>query len=398
MSIAPDLPAETDVVVVGGGVIGASIAYFLTTETDREVTIVEKDAIGAGSTGDSSAIIRHHYGAKEIYTRMARWSHRFYRQFEAEVGEPIAYEESRRVTFAEEGTDTADYAESGRAILDDLDIPVSRYEDPELAEEFPMFSLEEFDFAVSDDTAAYSDGTDVASGFARAVEDGDGTVVTGVSVEGFETDGDDLVGVDTDDGTVACDDVVIAAGPWTPRLTDKLGVDVPVAPSRERVIILDPSEEYVSEYAPEVVPTAGLPGGYYVRSEFGEGVLIATHHSGERCDPDHYENTPDEETLLELHGTLSEYIPELEDAGVQGRYSGVYANTPDHDFIIDQCGPAGCYVACGFSGHGFKQAPAVGKLVTDLIEAGTSDIADLDYFSLSRFEADERGHGGEIRF
>lgn len=397
MSVAPDLPPETDTVVVGGGVIGTSIAYFLTTETDREVTLVEKDAIGAGSTGDSSAIIRHHYGEKEVYTRMALWSHRFYREFEETVGEPIAYAESRRVTFAAEGTDTADYAEDGREILEELDVPVSRYEDEELADEFPMFSLDEFDFAVSDDTAAYSDGTDVASGFARAVQDRGGTVVTGVAVEGFETDGESVVAVETDDGTVACDEVVVAAGPWTPRLTDELGVDVPVAPSREQVVVLDPSDEYYEQY-PEVVPTAGLPGGSYVRSEFGEGVLVATHHSGERCDPDHYENTPDEETLLELHGTLSEYIPDLGDAGVQGRYSGVYANSPDHDFILDSCGPEGCYVACGFSGHGFKQAPAVGRLVTDLVVDGESELADLSFFSLDRFEEGEGGHGGEIQF
>lgn len=397
MGIAPDLPDETDVVVVGGGVIGTSIAYFLTTETDREVTVVEKESIGAGSTGDSSAIIRHHYGEKEIYTRMAEWSHQFYRRFEEEVDEPIAYAESRRVTFAAEGTDTADYAESGREILDDLDIPVSRYEEPAMSEEFPMFALGEFDFAVSDDTAAYSDGTDVASGFARAVQDRGGTVVTGVAVEGFEVEDGEVVGVDTDDGTVACDEVVVAAGPWTPRLMERLGVDVPVTPSRERVLLLDPSDEYHDEY-PELTPTAGLPGGYYVRSEFGNGVLIATHHSGEACDPDHYENQPDEDTLLELHDTLTEYIPDLEDAGVQGRYSGVYSNTPDHDFILDDCGPDGCYVACGFSGHGFKQAPAVGRLVSDLVVDGESDLVDLEYFSLSRFEDDGPGHGGEIKF
>lgn len=397
MSIAPELPSETDVVVVGGGVIGTSIAYFLSTETDREVTLVEKDSIGAGSTGDSSAIIRHHYGAKAVYTRMARWSHEFYRRFEEEVGEPIAYAESRRVTFAKEGTDTADYAESGREILSDLEIPVSRYEESEMATEFPMFALDAFDFAVSDDTAAYSDGTDVASGFARAVQAGSGTVVTGVAVEGFETEDGEVIGVDTDDGVVECDEVVIAAGPWTPRLTELVGVEVPITPSRERVLILDPTTEYHKQYS-EPPPIAGLPGGYYVRSEFGDGVLIATHHSGEQCDPDRYQNIPDEETLLELHGTLSEYIPDLADAGVQGRYSGVYSNTPDHDFVIDHCGPDDCYVACGFSGHGFKQAPAVGKLVTDLVVKGESEIADLEHFSLERFEDNNDGHGGEIQF
>ncbi|WP_256335658.1 NAD(P)/FAD-dependent oxidoreductase [Halopenitus persicus] len=397
MSTTPELPTETDVVVIGGGVIGTSIAYFLTTEADREVTLLEKDAIGAGSTGDSSAIIRRHYGEKERYTRLADWSYRFYSRFEEEVGEPIAFERNRRVTFAAEGTETADYAENGREILERLDRPVSRYEGAAMEREFPMFDLEEFDFAVSDDDAAYSDGTDVASGFARAVQDAGGTVVTGVAVEGFDVEDDTVTAVETTDGSVECETAVLAAGPWTPRLAAELDVDVPITPSRERVILLDPSEEYLERH-PDVLPTAGLPGGYYARSEFGGGALIATHHSGETCDPDDYRNTPDQETLLELHATLSEYVPGLEDAGVQGRYSGVYSNTPDHDFILDECGPAGCYLACGFSGHGFKHAPAIGRLMTDLIEDGRSELTDLEFFSLSRFADDDGGHGGGIEF
>lgn len=397
MSAKPELPAETDVVVVGGGVVGTSIAYFLVTETDRDATLVEKNAIGSGSTGDSSAIIRHHYGEKEIYTRMAVWSHEFYRQFGERVGEPIAYAENPRVTFARDGSEDAAYAESGYDVLSDLDVPVTRYETDELDAQYPMLSLDEFDFAVSDDTAAYSDGTDVAAGFARAAQDLGATVVTGVAVEGFGVENGAITSVETDDGAVACDEVVLAAGPWTPKLADRLDVEIPITPSREKVILLDPSEEFCGKYLDDL-PTAGLPGGYYMRSEFNDGVLIATHHSEETCDPDRYDDRPDEETLLELHDTVLEYVPGLDDAGVQGKYSGVYANTPDHDFVLDQCGPEGCYTACGFSGHGFKQAPAVGRIMTDLITTGESELVDLDYFSLSRFEKSERGHGGGIEY
>ncbi|MCT9098091.1 FAD-binding oxidoreductase [Haloarchaeobius sp. HME9146] len=397
MSAVPELPAETDTVIVGGGVIGTSIAYFLVTETDRDVTLVEKDSIAAGSTGDSSAIIRHHYGEKEHYTRMALWSHEFYRRFEELVGEPIAYEECPRVVFAEEGSDDAAYADAGYDILSRLDVPTERYEGETLEAEFPMLSLDEFDFAVSDLTAAYSDGTDVASGFARAAAEEGATVVTGTEVTDVAIDEGEVTAVKTDDGTAACEELVLAAGPWTPQLAEMLGIDVPVTPSRERVILLDPDEEFHDKY-PESVPIAGLPGGYYIRPEFGDSVLMATHHSGEKVDPDRYQNAPDQSTLLELHETVAEYVPDLDDAGVQGRYSGVYSNSPDHDFILDGCGPDGCYVACGFSGHGFKQAPAVGRVMTDLLDAGESDLVDLDFFSLSRFETSEAGHGGGIAY
>lgn len=397
MSAVPSLPDRTDVVVVGGGVVGASITYFLIEETEKDVTLVEKNAIGSGSTGDSSAIIRHHYGEKEIYTRMAWWSHQFYRQFKDETGEPIAYAENPRVTFAAQGSDDAEYAESGYEILDDMDIPVARYDTEEFDDRFPMLDLSEFDFAVSDETAAYSDGTDVAAGFARSAQERGATVVTDVTVEDFDVEDGAITGVQTDDGTVACDDVVIAAGPWTPKLGEKVGLDVPVTPSREQVVILDPPKNFAERHD-DSVPTAGLPGGYYIRPEFNEGVLIATHHSGEECDPNHYNNKPDQEMLLELHETVAEYVPELDEAGVQGAYSGVYSNTPDHDFILDQAGPAGCYVAAGFSGHGFKQAPAVGRIMADLVAIGETDLVDSDHFSLDRFEESPAGHGGGIEY
>jgi sarcosine oxidase subunit beta len=397
MSIKPNLPNGSDVVIVGGGIIGTSVGYFLTTETDLDVTLVEQDSIAAGSTGDSSAIIRHHYGEREIYTRMAWWSHEFYRQFESEVGEPIAHEENPRVVFAAEESDDAAYATAGQEILETQDIPVRRYDCDEFNDLFPMLNLEKFDFGVSDETAAFSDGTDVATGFARAMTEAGATVVTGTSVEGFSVDDDRITGVHTDDGTVDCDRVVTAAGPWTARLMADLGIDLPLVTEREQVVLLDPPDGFLDDYS-ENVPTAGLPGGYYMRPEFGESVLVATHHSGDEVDPDSYDNQPNEETLLDLYERVADFVPDLRDAGVQGGYSGIYTNTPDHDFIIDECGLDGCYVACGFSGHGFKNAPAVGQLVTDLVTDADSSLVDIDHFSLSRFTENETGHGGGIEY
>ena len=394
MAARPELPEQTGVAVVGGGIMGAATAYFLAADSGREVMLVERDNIAAGSTGDSSAILRHHYGDDEIYTDMAHWSHQFFREFEAETGQPIAHADSPLVRFGEEGTEVGDYAAAGYDVLADRDIPVTWFDGDELEGEYPMYdSLDEFDFAVSDDSAAYSDGTDAANGFARAATDEGATVVTGVGVRCILVEDGDVVGVETDDGRVDCEEIVVAAGPWTPELAADVGVEVPITPTREQVVILDPAGEYVEEY-PDLPPTTSMPGGeWYLRPDFGDNVLVATHYLTEATDPDDYDDTPDEETLLELTDLVTERMPGLADAGIQGQYCGVYSTTPDHDFVLDDPGPAGCYFACGFSGHGFKHGPAVGRIMRDLVVDGNTDLVDADYFALDRFEDDPEGHG-----
>ena len=394
MSTGGEPPDRTDVLVVGGGIVGTATAYFLATGSDREVALVERDRIAAGSTGDSSAILRHHYGPDAIYTRMAKWSHRFYREFEAETGQPLARADSPLVRFAAEGTEGAAYVEAGEEVLREEGLPVSRYRGEELPERYPMYDgLDAFDFAVSDDGAGYSDGTDAAGGFARAASEAGATVVTGVGVESLVAEDGRIVGAETDTGRIDCEAAVVAAGPWTPRLAETVGVDIPITPTREQVVILDPPEAYVERY-PDLTPTTSMPGGeWYLRPDFGEGVLVATHRYSEEVDPDDYEEAPDESTLLELTDLVAESVPGLAEAGVRGRYCGVYSVTPDHDFVIDEAGPEGCYLACGFSGHGFKHGPAVGRIVRDLVVDGGTDLVDASYFSLSRFEEDPEGHG-----
>lgn len=388
------LPAHSDIVIVGGGIMGTSTAYFLSTETDLDVTLLEKDGIGTGSTGDSSAILRHHYGDQEIYSKMAWWSHKFYRQFDEETGEAIAYEKNPLVRFGNEHTSGGTYAKDGYEVLSDLDIPVTRYESDELPGQYPMIAgVDAYDFGISDDEAGYSDGADAANGFDRAARRNGATVITGTGVESITVDDGSVVGVDTEDGEIACETIVVAAGPWTPRLSETVGVDIPITVTREQVLILHPSETYTEEYS-SPVPTTALPGGeWYIRPDFGDGILVATHHTSEEVNPDRYDTTPDEETILELTDKLGKMIPELQDAGIQGQYCGVYSSTPDHDFILDQIGPDGCYFACGFSGHGFKQAPAVGKIMTDLITTGSTSLVDASFFSFDRFAESPDGHG-----
>jgi len=388
-----ELPSNADVVVVGGGVMGTSTAYFLAAETDRDVCLLEKSAIGAGSTGDSSAILRHHYGANETYTRMAVWSHEVYRRFEERVGEPLAHDENPMVRFAADGTPAAEFARGGYDCLSEFDVPVTWVDSEAFDDRYPLLELAAFDFGVSDDTAGYSDGTDAASGFARAARREGASVLTGIEVTEILTNDGSVAGVATDAGKLDCGDIVLAAGPWTGPLAETAGVDVPIRREREQVLLLDPPADVSVDTAE--LPTVSLPGGdWYMRPDFGGGVLIATHHSGGDCDPDTYKDKADESVILRLADQLAATVPALEAAEIKGTYCGVYSTTPDNDFVLDQAGPQGCYLACGFSGHGFKHGPAVGRIMSDLVATGTTDLVDIEQFSLSRFEDDPAGNSG----
>lgn len=378
-----DVPTAADVVVIGGGIMGTATAYFLGTTTSKDVVLLEKDNIASGSTGDSSAILRHHYDDREIYTRMARWGHEFYRRFDEHLGESIAYDTAPMVRFADDSTEEAVLA--GYEILRDLDIPVSKYEKDELEAQYPMIETGSFHLAVSDDDAGYSDGFDAASGFARAATAAGVSVCTGVGANALATEDDTISAVETDAGSIETDSVVVAAGPWTPRLLADVGVDVPITVTREQVLILDPPAEFVDEHLDDT-PTSGAEDGWYLRPDFGEGVLLATHHSDDVVDPDAYSKNPDQSTMLELLDGVEEFMPALADADIKGEYCGLYSTTPDNGFILDEVGPSGCFVACGFSGHGFKHGPTVGRIMADLVTKGDTDLVDIDKLGFDRFE------------
>lgn len=391
MGLGPELPTETDILVVGGGIIGTSTAFFLSRRTDADVTLVEKDNVAAGATGDSSAILRHVYGDRELYSRMAWKGHEFYRNFEDETGYELDAPDQPLVLWGGEETDHTEEPMDSYETLESLGYPVTRYESEELPDEFPLFEFgDDVEYAVSDDGAGYSDGTDAASRLARAATDNGVRLVTGVAATSIETDGDAVTGLETDAGVVACDHLVVAAGSWTHKLTATADVDLPVTPGREQVLLLDPPDD-VSQGEFESIRTTGQGssrsdgGWWYFRADFGDTIYMGTHDRDDPVDPDTYSRSPDQSRKIEAFEILDEFAPKLADSDVVGEYCGVYANTPDQGFIIDQVGPEGLYALVG-AGHGFKHGPVIGQLAADLVLEGESDLFDLDHFTVDRFE------------
>lgn len=391
MGVGPSLPEKTDILIVGAGVIGTATAYRLAVQTDREVTIVDRENIAAGATGDTSGILRHVYGDRAMYSWMAWRGHEFYRNFEDHTGVPLNTPDQPLVAWMREGEDTADHRSGTEETMAELGYPLSRLEADELPEEFPLFDFDSaITHALSDDTAGYADGTDAANGFARAARDHGATLVTNTAVESLIEEDGQIAGVVADGRRVEAEDVILAAGSWSYKLAQSVDVDLPITPGREQVLLLDPPPS-ISDEEFESIPTTGYRSErddgvwWYFRADFGDTVYMATHARNDPVDPDDYDRSPDDQRKLEALEILESFVPKLADAAILGEYCGVYANTPDEGFIIDQVGPDGLYALVG-AGHAFKHAPVIGELARDLVLDGSSDIVDLDHFSVARFD------------
>jgi sarcosine oxidase subunit beta len=392
MALGPALPDATDVLVVGGGIVGTATAFALASRTkDVDVTVVERDHVGAGATGDSSAILRHVYGDRELYTRMARLGHEFYRNFESETGYELETRPQPLLLLGGEEIPSTEPPMESYDTLRSLDLPVTRNTAEELPGRYPFFEFGDVvAFGVSDDDAGYTDGTDAATGLAKAAADRGARVVTDVAVESIHQEGGAVSRVETDKGSVACEDVVVAAGSWTHKIVATAGVDIPVSPGREQVLLLDPPDA-VDDEVLDAMPTAGWGGSgpdgvwWYFRPDFGDTIYMGTHARTELVDPDDYRRRPDLSRKAEAFEVLDEFAPELADSEVVGEFSGVYANTPDQGFIIDEVGPDGLYALVG-AGHAFKHGPVIGQLAADLVTEGESSLFDLENFSADRFE------------
>jgi len=163
-----------------------------------------------------------------------------------------------------------------------------------------------------------------------------------------------------------------------------------VTPGREQVLLLDPPEDVTDEEFQTIRTTgqgSSQPDGgwWYFRADFGDTIYMGTHTRNDPVDPDTYSRSPDQQRKLEAFEVLDEFAPKLADSDVVGEFCGVYANTPDQGFIIDQVGPEGLYALVG-AGHAFKHGPVIGQLAADMVLEGESDLFDLEHFRVDRFE------------
>ena len=249
---------------------------------------------------------------------------------------------------------------------------------------FPAMRVDDCAAFAFEPRGAYADGYQTAQAFGQAARRGGATVRQGSPVAKITASGDRVTGVMLATGEhVAAGSVVVATGPWSPPLVAPLGIDLPILTQREQLMIVDPGEPLGA-----VPVLSDLVSLQYLRAEHADLLLgNSDHHAPEWSDPDRYDNTLDDEYVVEAITKFSHRFPGLTAASLSSSYAGCYDVTPDYNPVIAKAPIEGLYLCAGFSGHGYKISPAVGDLMADIICTGTSGDPEVaaDDFRFERF-------------
>lgn len=376
-----------EVIVVGGGVIGASVAYHLARAGLRDVLLLERRFIGAGGTGRSVGIVRQLYPTVET-TRMVVRSLRVLERFADVVGGEAGYVACGALIGVSgamrprlEATLELQRREGVRADV----LPPA-----EMARIEPRIDASRLGAVLWEPDSGYGDPTAVATGFADAARRLGVRIEQGVEVTGIAADRGRVAGVTTGTGErVAAPVVVNAAGLWARSLARLAGVDLPIVVGRHPVFVVRRDATFGVPHPVYL----DLAGGSYVRPETGELTLtgsLTDDESRHPMDPERLGEDPGLDEASEVLARTSLALPALADARYFRGWAGAFDITPDWMPILDETPLGGFYVAAGMSGHGFKLAPAVGEMVAALVTGGTSPVS-LAPFGLDRFASAPSG-------
>jgi sarcosine oxidase subunit beta len=395
-------PDRVDVVVVGAGVIGASVAWHLTTRTRLKVLVLEKTAIAAGSTSRSAAAFRQQFSAVE-HVKMSRYSGEAYRRFPKDLGvEPVFHENG--YLFLYTGREAFERAAERVRFQQELGVADARALAPAEVDRLPRLGGAFRTDHLAGATWCPSDGflrpSEIASGYAQAAQRNGAVVRQQAEVTEIERANGRVTGVVVNGSLrVACDAVVLAAGWWTRAVAERAGVPVPVVAVKRYLYVSPQFPHRHVEHFPLVVGDLGP----YARPE-ANGLLMGWDERPERPHgstrfPPPPQDAPalerDQDAIgpgygkgvedygIEVLAALAEFMPWLADeGGVQHATCGYYEVTPDDKAILGEDPRLkGLVHASGFSGHGIMHAPAAGRAVADLL-GGAPPIFDLSGFAL----------------
>jgi sarcosine oxidase, subunit beta len=373
------LPGRAEVVIVGGGVMGASIAYHLSARGVRDVVLVERRALASGPTGRSTAIIRRHY-SQPLLVRMAEHGLRTYSRFEDVVGTGSGFVRTGLLV----GVDPRDRG----ALEHNMDVARAEGVHMEVTDDVeeiePRIYAGGLDYCLEPE-AGYCDPYLGTAGFAAAAQREGATIAEDISAEGLTA-----AEVRTSAGTVSAGAVVVAAGPWSPSLLSQVGYELPIRSARAEVGRF----RLPADFGPPLPALADFSSAqlYFRPAEpgFVEVGSLSPRHAGLPIDPDDCPEGAEQETLASYATTLRNRLRGADQGHWRGSWSAVYDVTPDwHPAVGEVPGTGRVFVAAGFSGHGFKLAPAVGLSLAELVCDGRTTTFDLRLLDPARFDRGE---------
>jgi glycine/D-amino acid oxidase-like deaminating enzyme len=374
------LPRTADVVVVGGGVHGASLAYHLARKKTGRVVLLERKFLASGPTGRSSALVRRFY-AMDFLTRTANVSAGVFQRW-AEVvggdGEP-GFRQVGVLWLV--GPDSAPHLRANVTRARELGARLDLLAPGDVRALVPPMAVDDVALAAHEPESGYADATATTNAFAARARELGATIALDTAVEALLVAGGKVTGVRTAAGEISAPAVAVCAGLWADRLLAPLGIAVSIAPKRHQMCFFRRPAGFGGH--PAVLDRPHLT---YMRPETGNLTIHGLTAYDEVVDPDRYNEGADPEEIERNAELIARRFPVMEQGLAMGGYSGVYDVTPDHQPVLGPIAEyAGLFANFGWSGHGFKHAPEVGRLLADVVLEGQAPGYDLLPLRWSRF-------------
>lgn len=376
-----------DVVIIGGGCAGVSIAYHLARQGIGKVVLLEKEFLAAGSTGRSAAIIRQHYGHPTT-AKMALESLKVFQDFEDIVGGHADFVQTGFVVAV--GPDDVAAMNSSVAVQQSVGVRTEILSPENLRRLEPAINPDGLAAAAYEPDSGYVDPHSVVSSYADAARKSGAKFYQKVSAVSIELNGGRVTGVGTPEGIISTPVVVNAAGPWANQVGRMVGLEWPLHLSTHDVAVLGRPAEF--EYQPAIV--CDMVNRVWFRPETGRCLVVGSTDDEDTIplpdpeNPDSFPERPGFGFVMDMAERLCGRYPVMErgDARQRQSWSGPSARTPDMGLILGPISEIeGFYCAIGLSGHGFKLSPMIGSLMAELILTDQVSSLDISIFAPDRF-------------
>ena len=368
---------SADVVIVGGGVIGASIAYQLSLRGAGRIIVLERDRLGTGSTGKNAGGIRLQFST-EVNVRLSQRSLPRLEAFTEEMGVDPQLHQVGYLFLITEERDVAPF-EHSLALWERLAVPAKRLSGAEAKEFFPEVRVDDVRFATFCAKDGYADPHSILQGYVTRARERGVEFREGAPARAIDLAAGRVTTVRAGDERIACGTVVNAAGAWGAQVGAMVGLALPIQPLRRHIFVTGPVPGLDHEFPLTIEFASGL----YFHRESG-GVLLGM---ADPADPPRFDDSVNWDFLPTVVEHALSRLPVLEQATVKTGWAGYYEDTPDRHPILGPIDEVPGFVcAAGFSGHGLMHAPAAGEIVAQLIcgEAPSVDVSALRFDRFAR--------------
>lgn len=372
-----DIPKTADILIIGGGVMGASAAYHLAKRGVKDILLLEKEShFGTGATGRCAGGVRYQFST-EINVTLSIHSLPMIENFKEEIGQDPGYHKYGYLLVATNENEVKEFR-LNVAMQNRLGVQTELLSGDEVRRRLPLMR---FDDALAG-TFHHKDGTadpnSIVMGYINASQKMGVRALTGVEVIGVTVSGGEVRSVKTNLGEIEARVVLNAAGPWSGLIAAMAGINVPLIPLRRQMFTTNPLKE-VPENFPFVIDFAK---SLYFHRE-GEGLLVGMSNPDEK--PGYDQSVDENFELVNLEAAIGR-MPLLEKASRASHWAGLYEMTPDAHPIYGATDVKGFFLCTGFSGHGFMHGPISGKLLSEYILDGKYSSVDVSMLDLKRFE------------